>query len=97
MIKHIERTPNFIKQIKKLDKSYLERIEKLIRKIILNPEIGKPMQYNRKRTREVYANPFRLSYSQRNIMTERFDFDKNFYLNQLSKSRRELKSNAKPN
>ncbi len=63
MVKHIEKTPNFIKKINKLDKSYLDRVEKLIRKIILDPEIGKPMMYGRKRTREVYISPFRLSYS----------------------------------
>jgi len=39
------------------------KIEKQIEKIIQNPEIGKPMKYNRKGTREVYVNPFRLSYS----------------------------------
>ena len=39
------------------------KIEKQIEKIIQNPEIGKPMKYNRKGTREVYVNPFILSYS----------------------------------
>lgn len=47
----------------KLDKSYLIKLEKLIRKIIQNPEIGKPMKYERKGTREVYLKPFRISYS----------------------------------
>ena len=37
-------------------------IKKLIRKIIDVPEIGKPMRYFRKGTREVYVSPFRLSY-----------------------------------
>jgi hypothetical protein len=39
-----------------------ERISKLIEKIIKNPELGKPMMYKRKGTREVYLQPFRLAY-----------------------------------
>jgi mRNA-degrading endonuclease RelE of RelBE toxin-antitoxin system len=38
------------------------KIEKQIKKISENPEIGKPMMYNRKGTREIYIKPFRLSY-----------------------------------
>jgi len=63
MVLEVIRSPNFLYRLKKLDKSYLDRIEKQIEKIIQNPEIGKPMRHNRKGTREVYANPFRLSYS----------------------------------
>lgn len=39
-----------------------ERIIKQIIKIRENPEIGKPMRFGRKGTREVYIPPFRLSY-----------------------------------
>ena len=39
-----------------------ERIKKQIRKIIGDPEVGKPMRYIRKGTREVKILPFRLSY-----------------------------------
>ena len=35
---------------------------KEIVKILENPEIGKPMMYARKNTREIYISPFRLSY-----------------------------------
>ena len=38
------------------------KIKKQIVKIIQNPEIGKPMRYARKGTRELYIKPFRLSY-----------------------------------
>jgi len=31
-------------------------------KLKMNPELGKPMRYSRKGTREVYISPFRLSY-----------------------------------
>ena len=62
MVKEVIRAPRFMKEIKNLDKSYLERVEKLIIKIIQNPEIGKPMKYARKGTREIYVGSFRLSY-----------------------------------
>lgn len=39
-----------------------ERIIKQLEKIKQDPEIGKPMKYDRKGTREVYISPFRLSY-----------------------------------
>lgn len=45
------------------DNSLKERVTKQITKIIENPELGKPMSYNRKGTRELYVSPFRLSYS----------------------------------
>ena len=44
------------------DKSLKERIIKQIEKIKINPEVGKPMKYGRKGTRELYLSPFRLSY-----------------------------------
>ena len=34
-----------------------------ILKIISNPEVGKPMKHARKGTRELYVDPFRLSYA----------------------------------
>lgn len=39
-----------------------ERVKKQIRKILENPEVGKPMRFTRKGTREVYLGSFRLSY-----------------------------------
>ena len=39
------------------------KISKQIKKIIDNPEVGKPMRNVRKGTREVYIKPHRLSYS----------------------------------
>ena len=54
----------FLKKISKIkDKAFREQVDKQIEKISDNPEIGKPMQYNRKGTRELYIKPFRLSYS----------------------------------
>lgn len=44
------------------DQSFKNKIIKQIEKIKQNPEIGKPMRYSRKGTRELYIKPFRLSY-----------------------------------
>lgn len=44
------------------DKTLKKKIIKQLIKIKNNPEIGKPMMYTRKGTREVYIPPFRLSY-----------------------------------
>ena len=55
--------PVFEKRFKKTkDKSLKDRLKKHIAKIIDAPEIGKPMMYNRKGTRELYVPPFRISY-----------------------------------
>jgi len=44
------------------DEILREKIKKQIKKIIINPEVGKPMRNVRKGTRELYIKPFRLSY-----------------------------------
>lgn len=44
------------------DRILKEKVMKQIKKISENPEIGKPMRYGRKGTRELYISPFRLSY-----------------------------------
>jgi len=60
----IERTERFDKAIARIkDSAVTDRVQKQIIKIIEEPEIGKPMMYNRKGTREVYVPPFRLSYA----------------------------------
>ena len=60
----VERTFIFERRFKKIkDNSQKEKLKKLVYKIILNPEIGKPMRYSRKNTREIYMKPFRLAYS----------------------------------
>ena len=53
----------FERRVKKI-KNQLDKIKvkKQIIRIIQKPEIGKPMRYSRKGTREVYVSPFRLSY-----------------------------------
>jgi len=54
---------DFKKDFKKIkDSSIKQKIINQISKIKGNPEIGKPMRYGRKGTRELYIPPFRLSY-----------------------------------
>lgn len=55
-----ERFKRLFSKIK--DLTTKEKIIKRISKIKENPEIGKPMKYSRKGTRELYVLPFRLSY-----------------------------------
>ncbi|MBS3072081.1 type II toxin-antitoxin system RelE/ParE family toxin [Candidatus Pacearchaeota archaeon] len=59
----VDYSDSFKREVaKKKDASVRERIEKLLRKIKDDPEVGKPMKYDRKGTREVYSGSFRLSY-----------------------------------
>ena len=53
----------FERQFKKSDGSLKIKIKKQINKIIKNPEIGKPMMYGRKGTRDLYVGSFRISYA----------------------------------
>jgi len=53
----------FEKKFKKFTEDKKIRIRKQIKKLLDNPEIGKPMRYNRRGTHEVYVGSFRLSYA----------------------------------
>ena len=54
---------SFKKDFQKIkDEETKKKIIKQIEKLQENPEIGKPMRYGRKGTREIYISPFRLSY-----------------------------------
>ncbi len=54
----------FEKKMSKLKDPVIKlKIKKQIAKIIESPEMGKPMQYERKGTRELYVPPFRLAYA----------------------------------
>jgi len=60
---NVEYDDIFETKFKKIrDNSNKIKVKKQIAKIIEHPEIGKPMQYGRKGTREVYISPYRLSY-----------------------------------
>lgn len=54
----------FERKVKKIKDELLKlKVKKQIEKIVKSPEIGKPMKFGRKSTREVYISPFRLSYA----------------------------------
>ncbi len=60
----VERTDRFVKIFAKIkDSAGKERALEQVRKNMSTPEIGKPMRFDRKGTREVYVPPFRLSYA----------------------------------
>ncbi len=55
--------PEFRKKLDKINNTALrDTIKAHLIKIKNNPEIGKPMRYGRKGTREIYISSFRLSY-----------------------------------
>ena len=76
----ITRSPLFIKQTKQIDKLLLERLKKQIKKIIENPEVGKPLKY-RKGERLLYIWPFRLIYSikEEELILLKFEHKKSVY------------------
>ena len=60
----VEYGPMFEKRMKRIkNRSLQDQIRNQVKKIVNNPEFGKPMRYERKGTREVYTSPFRLSYA----------------------------------
>jgi len=55
--------PEVKRNFKKIkDQATKDKVIKQIQKIKTDREIGKPMRYSRKGTRELYVPPFRLSY-----------------------------------
>lgn len=60
----VEYSNNVLKTISKIKDSIIkEQVKKQIKKILANPETGKPMRYVRKGTRELYIGSFRLAYA----------------------------------
>jgi mRNA-degrading endonuclease RelE of RelBE toxin-antitoxin system len=60
----IEYRDVLLKTILKMkDSTMKEKIKKQIKRIIENPEVGKPMRYTRKGTRELYIGSYRLAYA----------------------------------
>jgi mRNA-degrading endonuclease RelE of RelBE toxin-antitoxin system len=61
---NVEYEEAFTKRISKLRHEEIKRqIQSLVQKILERPETGKPMRHDRKGTREVYVQSFRLSYT----------------------------------
>ena len=82
MIDKITRSSKFIKQTKHLDNFLLEKLKSQIKKIIGNPQIGKPLKYKRGE-RLLYIKPFRLVYAVRGeeLILLKFDHRKKVYNN----------------
>jgi mRNA-degrading endonuclease RelE of RelBE toxin-antitoxin system len=78
----VKITPSkkFIKDVKKLDEFDKEKLEKQIKKIIENFNIGKPLKYKRGE-RSLYIKPFRLIYALRGdgIILLKFEHRKKVY------------------
>jgi addiction module RelE/StbE family toxin len=61
---HITYDPKFLKTYRKISNKVLKnKIQKQIRKLLINPKSGKPMRNIRKGTRELHISPYRLSYT----------------------------------
>ena len=78
----VKITPSkaFIKDVKRLDSFNREKLEKQIRKIVKNPNVGKPLKYTRSE-RSLYIKPFRLVYATRKdeIVLLKFEHRKKVY------------------
>ncbi len=78
----VKITPSkeFIKNIKNVDKSLKDRLEKQLRKLVDNLHIGKPLKYKRGEG-TLYIKPFRLVYSVRGneLILLKFDHRKKVY------------------
>jgi mRNA-degrading endonuclease RelE of RelBE toxin-antitoxin system len=59
----VRESNSFTRLFSKLDKSTKFKLHKIMAKAVINPDVGKPMRFCRKGTRELYLPPFRLSYS----------------------------------
>tara|TARA_Y100000310_G_scaffold345426_1_gene464830 strand:+ start:8585 stop:8839 length:255 start_codon:yes stop_codon:yes gene_type:complete len=62
MAQKITLSSKFIKDTKRLDNTLREKLKKQVKKIVENPEVGKPLKYLRGE-RTVYVKPFRIVYS----------------------------------
>lgn len=58
----IKKANRFVKIYEKSNRDTRNKIDKMIARLIANPEDGKPMRFGRKGTRELPRGPFRLSY-----------------------------------
>jgi len=58
----VEIDSGLLKEIRGLDKGLRERFYKGLEKLVVNPSIGKPLQYDFKGCRRVRIDPFRVIY-----------------------------------
>ena len=74
-------TEKFEREFKKADSSVKDKVRKQIKKIIENPDVGKPLRYDLKSERTIYVKLFRIiySYSNNTIYFLRFQHRKDVY------------------
>ena len=56
-------TDKFEREFRKADSSIKEKAVKQIKKVIEDPETGKPLRYDLKGERTIYVKPYRIIYS----------------------------------
>jgi addiction module RelE/StbE family toxin len=62
-IERIVWTQKYEEDVKKIkDRSIILRLEKQIKKIVSNPDFGKPLRYGLKSEWTIYVRPYRLIY-----------------------------------
>jgi mRNA-degrading endonuclease RelE of RelBE toxin-antitoxin system len=77
MVKHIIFTTAFERSVRKIkDAAVKERIKKQVAEIIEQPEIGKPLRFEKKGERSVWLPPFRIIYALQGDSIYFLDFDK---------------------
>ena len=76
----ITPSKTFIKNVKKLDSFNRDKLEKQIRKIVENPQVGKPLRHTRNE-RSLYIKPFRLIYAMKKdeLILLKFEHRKSVY------------------
>ena len=81
-IKAIVYASKFERDVKKIkDNALKEKDEKQIRKIIENPDFGRPLRYGLKGEWTIYVKPYRLIYALQGdrLILLRFEHRKNVY------------------
>jgi mRNA-degrading endonuclease RelE of RelBE toxin-antitoxin system len=81
-INYVITTEDYEKNTKHIkDKETKDRIKKQIKKLIENPEIGKPLRHDLKGERSVHIKPFRLVYTFENdkLILLKFEHRKEVY------------------
>ncbi|MBI4894256.1 MAG: type II toxin-antitoxin system RelE/ParE family toxin [Candidatus Aenigmarchaeota archaeon] len=76
-------TQDFQTQINKISGTpLLEKLKKQIRKIVTNPDFGKPLMHGLAGYRTVYVKPYRILYSfdDNTILLVKFEHRKKVYL-----------------
>jgi len=63
VVREVILTAEFEGEVKKLDGTTKNKVKKQIKKLVENPELGKPLKWSLKGNRVVRVPPYRLIYS----------------------------------